>query len=79
MSAFTNTNNYLIIGSAGNRYYIHERECNKDGTPGKIQVMADGKGNVKEVAKNFIDKGFNADKIIINGQLASDVFEKSKD
>ncbi len=78
-----NPNNYLVIGSdtsqgSGN-YYIHERECNKDGTPGKIVTFADGKGAPKEVAQTYIEKGFDPKKIIINGQPSNDVFQKSTD
>ncbi len=74
-----NPNNYIIIGS--NPYdnsrdvYIHERE-NVDGKPGKIVTMGDARGDVKEIAKGYIEKGFDPSKIIINGQPAQDVFEK---
>lgn len=73
------TNNYLVIGGGGasrpNDVFIHERE-NDNGKPGKIVTMADGKGDVKEIAKGYIEQGFNPEKIIINGQLATDVFQK---
>lgn len=74
-----NPNNYIIIGSNpyGNSrdVYIHERE-NVDGKPGKIVTMGDARGDVKEIAKGYIEKGFDPSKIIINGQPAQDVFEK---
>lgn len=72
------TGNFLVIGG-GNPYrpgdfFIHERE-NVDGKPGKIVTMADGRGDLKEVAQSYIEKGFDPSKIIINGQPASDLFE----
>lgn len=72
------TGNFLVI-CGGNPFrpgdfFIHERE-NNDGKPGKIVTMADGKGDLKEVAKNYIEKGFDPSKIIINGQPATDLFE----
>ena len=76
-----NPSNYLIIGSESalgqGNYYIHEREVNKDGKPGKIVTFADGNGDVKEVAKTYVEKGFDPKKIVINGQPATDVFQKS--
>ena len=75
-------NNYIIIGSSSpyrpNEVYIHER-INDNGKPGKIVTMADGRGNVKEIAKGYIEEGFDPSKIIINGQPAKDVFEHKKD
>lgn len=72
-------NNFIIIGGASpyrpNDVFIHERE-NVDGKPGKIVTMGDARGDVKEIAKDYIDKGFDPSKIIINGQPATDVFEK---
>ncbi len=71
------TGNYIIIGGSGsnksNDVWIHERE-NNNGKPGKVLTMADAKGDVKEIAKTYIDKGFDPNKIIINGQPAKDVF-----
>ncbi|MBD5402562.1 hypothetical protein HDR58_07170 [bacterium] len=73
-----NTDNFLVIGGGNpyrpNDYFVHERE-NNDGKPGKIVTMADGRGDLKEVAQSYIEEGFDPSKIIINGQLASDVFE----
>ena len=76
-----NTSNYLFI-AGGDSYrpgdfYVQERECNADGTPGKVVTFADGNGEVEEVAKSYIKDGFDPKKIIINGQPATDVFEKS--
>ena len=74
-----NPNNYIIIGSNGygksSDVYIHERE-NVDGKPGKIVTMGDAKGDVKEIAQEYIKDGFDPRKIIINGQPAQDIFEK---
>lgn len=73
------TGNFLVIcgdGTQGGNFFIHERKDNA-GKPGEIVTMADGKGDVNEVAKSYINDGFDPKKVIINGQLASDVFEKS--
>ncbi len=71
-------NNFLVIGG-GNPYrpndvFIHERE-NVDGKPGKIVTMGDARGDVNEIAQEYIEEGFDPKKIIINGQPASDVFQ----
>ena len=62
------TGNYIIIGGSGsnrsNDVWIHERE-NNNGRPGKVLTMADAKGDVKEIAKTYIDRGFDPNKIII--------------
>lgn len=74
-----NTGNFLVIcgdGSQSGKFFIHERKDNA-GTPGEIVTMADGRGDVKEVAQTYIKDGFDPKKVIINGQLASDVFEKN--
>jgi len=72
--------NFLVIGSADasttGPFFVQERE-NNNGKPGKIVTFADGKGDVNEVAKGYIEDGFDPKKIIINGQLASDVFTKN--
>ena len=75
-----NPNNYLVIGSdpkGSGDYFIHERKTTVDGKPGEVVTLADGKGDVKKVAERYIEEGFNPDKIIINGQPATDVFQKS--
>ena len=75
-------NNYIIIGSGSqyrpNEVYVHER-ANDNGKPGKIVTMADGKGDVKEIAKQYIEQGFDPKKIIINGQPAEDIFVHEKE
>ena len=69
--------NYLIVGNNGPKdIYIHER-ANNNGKPGKILTFADAKGDANEIAKDYIERGFDPKKIIINGQLASDVFQKN--
>lgn len=72
--------NFLIIGSAGpygkTDFFVQEREDN-GGKPGKVLTFADGRGDVREVAQSYIKDGFDPKKIIINGQLASDMFEKT--
>ena len=79
MTAFSNPNNYLILASdpsgSGN-YFIHERETHSNGPPGKVVAMGDGKADVRQVAQTYIEDGFDPNKIIINGQPASDVFQK---
>ena len=75
-----NPNNYLVIGSdpkGSGDYFIHERKTTVDGKPGEVVTLADGNGDVKKVAERYIEEGFNPDKIIINGQPATDVFQKS--
>lgn len=75
--AFDNGNFLIIAGAPPNQpgpFFIHERE-DANGKPGKIVTMADGKGDINEVAKGYIKDGFDPAKIIINGQLASDVFQ----
>lgn len=76
--AFDNGNFLIIAGATPNQpgpFFIHERE-NNNGQPGKIVTMADGNGDINEVAKSYIKDGFDPSKIIINGQPASDVFQK---
>ena len=69
--------NFLIIGGSGDRdqrVYIQER-LNNNGQIGKVVTFADGKGDAKEIAERYIERGFDPNKVIINGQLASDVFQ----
>lgn len=76
--AFDNGNFLIIAGANPNQpgpFFIHERE-NNNGQPGKIITMADGNGDVNEVAQSYIKDGFDPSKIIINGQPASDIFQK---
>ncbi len=71
------SNGYVSIGNSGqNSWYVHEFSANKDGSPGKLTKMIDGAGDINQVAKSYIDKGFDPSKIKINGQIASDVFNK---
>lgn len=74
-----NPGNYVIIGQnpKDGRFWIHERE-NKNNKPGKVVTFIDGKGDVKNTIKNYIEKGYNSNKIIYNGQPITDVFEKQK-
>ena len=75
------SNNFLIIGGkpqGTGDYFIHERKATADGKPGEVVTFVDGKGDVKKVAEHYIEEGFNPDKIIINGEPATDVFQKSK-
>ena len=74
--------NYLVIGSdpsGSGHYYVHERKTTSDGKPGEIVTLADGNGDVRQVVQRYVEAGFNPEKIIINGQLATDVFQKSGD
>ncbi|MBQ2610935.1 hypothetical protein IJF81_00930 [bacterium] len=70
---------FIIIGSENpyrpNEFFVHER-TDDNGKPGKIVKMADGRGDVKEIAKEYIKEGFDPQKIIINGQPAEDIFVK---
>ena len=71
-------NGYVSIGNSGqSSWYVHEFSANKDGSPGKLTRMVDGTGDVNQVAKSYIERGFDPSKIKINGQLASDVFSKN--
>lgn len=70
--------NYVIIGQNPKTkdFWFHERE-NNNGKPGKVICMGDGRGDLKGTVDWYVEKGFDPSKIIINGQPASDVFEKS--
>jgi hypothetical protein len=48
----------------------------ENGKPGKVDIMGDGKGDIKGTVKDYVEKGYNPDKIFIDGQPASDVFQK---
>lgn len=70
--------NFVIIGQDPNSqdFFFHER-ADKDGQPGQIVKMGDGKGDITKTVKGLIEEGFDPSKIIINGQPATDLFQKT--
>ena len=74
----SNNTSFVIIGQdpKSNAFWIHERE-NKDGKPGKIGLMADGKGDVRPTINSYVSKGYDPSHIIYNGQPVTDVFIKT--
>ncbi len=67
--------NTIDKGNGQKGFYFHEYR-NDNGKAAELVTMGDGFGDAKEAAKSFIDRGFDPDKIKINGQLASDIFGK---
>lgn len=67
--------NTVDRGNGKKGFYFHEYR-NENGKAAELVTMGDGIGDAKEAAEGFIKRGFDPDKIKINGQLASDIFKK---
>ena len=72
--------NFVVIGQdpSTKDFWLHEREDN-NGKPGKIGLMADGKGDVRPTINAYVSKGYAPERIIYNGQPVTDVFTKTTD
>ena len=75
-----NNYDFVIIGQDPNTkdFWYHQRE-NNDGKPGKINLMGDGKGDVRPMINTYVKDGYDPQKIIYNGQPVTDVFTKTTD
>lgn len=71
---------YVIIGQDPKTldFWYHERE-NNNGKPGAIQLMGDGKGDVRGMVNDYVHNGYDPEKIILNGQPITDVFTRTTD
>ena len=71
-------NDFVIIGQnpTDSRYWIHVRE-NMNNNPGKIKIMADGKGDIKPTIDYYVKNGYKPENIIYNGQPVKDTFQKN--
>ncbi len=71
---------YVMIGQdpLTKDFWIQQREDN-DGKPGKVNLFADGSGDVRPSINNYVRNGYDPEKIIYNGQPVTDVFTKTTD
>ena len=71
---------YVMIGQDPRTkdFWIQEREDN-NGMPGKVNLLADGMGDVRPSINGYVKKGYDPEKIIYNGQPVTDVFTKTTD
>ena len=79
MTGVSNTG-FVFIGQHNytDDFWAHEREDN-NGKPGKVNKMIDGSGDVRPLVNDYVQKGYDPSKIILNGQPVTDVFTKTTD
>ncbi len=73
-------NGFIVIGQdlQTKNFWIQQRE-NVNEVPGKVNMFADGQGDIRPSINSYVEKGFAPERIIYNGQPVTDVFTKTVD